>query len=169
MIDLINAEIEDDKGNLFEREKFIEASDNISEIIVNLLEQHVYSANAKLKEIEALKEEITNLNFKLEQTISQDASLGMTLERAKLLYNKCREEYEKKIDALGDSINKYDGEIKKTLKDIEELCVEYEAIQKEKSERKKHYDELMEKGIGTIEYYQNAEQIYIANVVLRLF
>ncbi len=164
LISQIKEEIEDEKRNIFEREKFIESYENICDILINLLEMHVYKANAKNKEIESFKEEITNLNFKAEQSASQNASLTASYDRLKFLIETYKEKMGKEMDAFEETYKRISRETANAHKEIEELSLKIETLKKEKNENTKQTKEIMDKGIETLNYYNNTEQIYSSNV-----
>lgn len=168
LISQIKEEIEEVKINIFEREKFIESYENICDILVNLLEMHVFKANAKNKEIESFKEEITNLNFKSEQSASQNASLAASHDRIKALIDKYKEKIGKEMDVLEETYNRIRQDTSNAHKEIEELSLKIETLIKEKNEFTRQTKEITDKGIETLNYYDNTEQIYSANGASKL-
>ena len=168
LISQIKEEIEEVKINIFEREKFIESYENICDILVNLLEMHVFKANAKNKEIESFKEEITNLNFKSEQSASQNASLAASHDRIKALIDKYKEKIGKEMDVLEETYNRIRQDTSNAHKEIEELSLKIETLIKEKNEFTRQTKEITDKGIETLNYYDNTEQIYSTNVIFIL-
>ena len=158
----ITKEISNEKRNLFEREKFIDSSEKIFELIVNLYENSICNANNLNKDIESIKEEIMNLSFDLEQKKSIDASLTAELDRVKEKTTTFHDQIGLEIENLKEKLTKLDEKIKLKNKELDELKLRKELVSKQKIEQSRLSNEILNKALETVKYYQNME--YTHNV-----
>lgn len=157
LISELMREIDEEKRNLFEREKFIENSDKICEILSNLYDTHVQNANLKTKEIEAISEETTNLNFELEQLTSVSGIHQAELEKITENYKKFSQEIELKLMQIKEKDDKYLSEMKLIQRELDELKEKKASLTKELNQVSKLIEEKTENGIDTIKFYQSVE------------
>jgi chromosome segregation ATPase len=158
----ITKEISNEKRNLFEREKFIDSSEKIFELIVNLYENSICNANNLNKDIESIKEEIMNLSFDLEQKKSIDASLTAELDRVKEKTTTFHDQIGLEIENFKEKLTKLEEKIKLKNKELDELKLRKELVSKQKIEQSRLSNEILNKALETVKYYQNME--YIHNV-----
>lgn len=164
----INKENDEEKRNLFEREKFIDSSEKICEILQNLHDNHVNIATMKSKEIEAINEEITNLNFELEQIISVNESLKAELQKSESNVSKYRLDCENEKIQLREKIDKNKEAICNICKELDDLQARKEDLNRDINERNRETKISTDKGIETVSYYQKTEEIYKQAVISNL-
>ncbi len=160
----ITKEILNEKRNLFEREKFIDSSEKIFELIVNLYENNICNANNINKDIESIKEEIMNLSFDLEQKKSIDASLTAVLDRVKEKTTTFHDQIGLEIENFKENITKLEEKIKLMSKELDELKLRKDLVSKQKIEQSRLSNEILNKALETVKYYQNMEYTYNVKV-----
>lgn len=153
----VTTEIDAEKRNLFEREKFIESSQSIMEILEVHFLNTVQSANSKKREIESVKEEITNLNFIHAQTESTIESLTKTYENLNGNVDNFSKESQLKLVQYHDKLEL----IKRQMNGIQNKFRDYDAeknnLTRKINEAKVQSNDLINNAMEKIQMFQKNE------------
>lgn len=154
----VKAEIDEEKRNLFERENFIESSKSIHEIFENHFLNHVHSANSKKKEIESVKETITNLNFEYLQVNSSIESYAKNYDKLVQNVDNHSKAIEKKLMEFKENDDMNNQQIAEYQTIIKNVLEEQNSIVKKIQETKSESNELMNNAFEKIQMFQKNEE-----------
>ncbi len=129
-----------------------------------MYENNICNANNINKDIESIKEEIMNLSFDLEQKKSIDASLTAVLDRVKEKTTTFHDQIGLEIENFKENITKLEEKIKLMSKELDELKLRKDLVSKQKIEQSRLSNEILNKALETVKYYQNMEYTYNVKV-----
>lgn len=155
---LRKAEIEEETRNLFERETFIESQKSIKEMLENHFLINVQSANTKKKEIDTMKEEITNLDFIYQQSNSSIESLTKNYEKLLQSIDNHSKEFENKLIQYKDFKEQISQQKTNTMSKIKVLEEEKGVYCKKINDIKIHANEIINNAISKIEMFHKNEE-----------
>ncbi len=105
-----------------------------------------------------------NLSFDLEQKKSMDASLTAVLDRVKEKTTTFHDQIGLEIENFKENITKLEEKIKLMSKELDELKLRKDLVSKQKIEQSRLSNEILNKALETVKYYQNMEYTYNVKV-----